>query len=81
MALKRRQFTREFKLQVVREVDAGKPSHGTTRLTRTLSPSGASSFGNIHRRLLPAMAVRTRMRRVSPNSNAWLVASPWKTTC
>ncbi len=25
MALKRRQFTREFKLQVVREVDAGKP--------------------------------------------------------
>ncbi len=25
MALKRRQFTREFKLRVVREVDAGKP--------------------------------------------------------
>jgi transposase len=25
MALKRRQFTRDFKLQVVREVDAGKP--------------------------------------------------------
>ena len=31
MALKRRQFTREFKLQVVREVEAGKPLTQVTR--------------------------------------------------
>jgi transposase len=31
MALKRRQFTREFKLQVVREVDAGKPMSQVAR--------------------------------------------------
>ncbi len=31
MALKRRQFTRDFKLQVVREVAAGKPIAQVTR--------------------------------------------------
>ena len=85
MTLKRRQFTREFKLQVVREVDAGKPMAQVAR-EHSAQPEhrrqvALGSFVNTHRRLLPVRAARTRMRRVSPNSNAWWVASRWKMTC
>ena len=58
MALKRRQFTREFKLQVLREIEAGKSVAQASRehqLHPTLSLNGKSNTRNMPSTPLPAM--------------------------
>jgi transposase len=49
MSLKRRQFTREFKLQVLREIEAGKSTAQASR-EHQVHPSLISRWQNQHRR-------------------------------
>ena len=49
MGLKRRQFTREFKLQVIREVEAGKPVAQVAR-THRVHPTQVGKWQQLHRR-------------------------------
>jgi transposase len=84
MALKRRQFTRDFKLQVVREVDAGKPMAQVARqhqINLNTVAKWRKQLRQYPQTALPVMVALTPMRRVLPNSNAWSVASRWKTIC
>lgn len=53
MGLKRRQFTREFKLQVIREVEAGKPIAQVAR-THRVHPTQVGKWRQVHRRYAEA---------------------------
>lgn len=77
MTLKRRQFTKEFKLQVIREVEAGKTVpklSASTNYIPTRSSSGASSRSSTPSAPSPATARLIKMRRASRNSNGWSVS-------
>ena len=83
VVLKRRTFTREFKLQVIREVEAGRArrkSPANIKSATTPSRSGAASCTSIRSARLPAVATLTQMKRASMNWNAWWAGSPWRTT-
>lgn len=49
VTLKRRQFTREFKLQIVREVEAGKPLAQVARAYE-VHPTQIRRWGQLHQR-------------------------------
>jgi len=81
--LKRRTFTREFKLQVIREVDAGKTQAqvaANIKSATTPSRSGAASCDNIKSARSPVGVTLTPMKLGSTNWNAWWAGSPWRTT-
>ena len=81
--LKRRTFTREFKLQVIREVEAGKSQAQVAReyqVSDNTSRSGAASCANIKSARLPVAATLTPMKLALTNWNAWWAGSPWRTT-
>jgi transposase len=85
MTLKRRQFTRDFKLQVIREVEAGKPLVQAAR-EHQLHPNTIIKWRKLHQQYAQhAFAGNgqtykrpTRMRRASPNWSAWSGNSRWK---
>ena len=81
--LKRRIFTREFKLQVIREVEAGKTQAQVARdyqLSDNTISKSARSCANIRSARLPVAVTPTPMKRASTNWNAWWAGSPWRTT-
>jgi transposase-like protein len=81
--LKRRTFTREFKLQVIREIEAGKTRAQVAReyqiSDNTISKRRRELRQYKSARLPVAVAV-TPMKPGSTNWNAWWGGSPWRTT-
>ena len=77
-AVKRRTFTREFKLKVIREVEAGKSQAQVAREYQSLS--GGASIGSIRIALLLVAVTPTLMKLACTNSSAWWADSPWRMT-
>ena len=81
--VKRRTFTREFKLKVIREVEAGKSQAQVAReyqLTEPRSPSGGDNIGSIRIALLLVVVTPTLTKHAFTNSSAWWGGSPWRMT-
>ena len=82
-ALKRRTFTREFKLQVIREVEAGKTQAQVARdyqLSDNTISKWRRELRKYKERAFAGRGHATPMKRASTNWNAWWVGSPWRTT-
>jgi len=82
-AVKRRAFTGEFKLKVIREVEAGKSQAQVAReyqITETRSPSGGVSIGSIRIALLLAAVTPTLTKLACTNLSASWGGSPWRIT-
>ncbi len=83
MSLKRRQFTKEFKLQIIREIEAGKSQSEATREYQ-LSPNTIVKWRKQHRQYKDrAFAgngrAYTEQARVAELERMW-VGSRWRTT-
>lgn len=82
-AVKRRTFTREFKLKVIREVRLASPrrkSLANIKSPKTPSPSGGDTIGNIRIALLLVVVTPTLTKHDSTLSSAWWADSPWRMT-
>ena len=82
-AVKRRTFTREFKLKVIREVEparARRKSLANIKSPKTRSPSGGASIGSIRIALLLVVVTPTLTKHACTNSSAWWADSPWRMT-
>jgi len=81
--VKRRTFTREFKLKVIREVEAGnlrRKSLANIKSPKPRSPSGGASSGSIRIALLLVVVMPTLTKHACTNSSAWWGGSPWRMT-
>ena len=82
-AVKRRTFTREFKLKVIREVEAGKSQAQVAREYQ-LTENTISKWRRQHRqyqdRALLVVVTPTLTKHACTNSSAWWGGSPWRMT-
>jgi predicted transcriptional regulator len=85
MTLKqRRKFTPEFNSKSWQRsplVNLLPRRPASTNFIRLSSDAGRSNIVSMRIAPSPAMVVLTQMKLASLNSNAWLAASRWKTTC
>jgi transposase len=81
--LKRRTFTREFKLQVIREIEAGKSQAQVAReyqLSDNTISKWRRELRQYKERTFAGGVTLTPMKPASTNWNAWWAGSPWRTT-
>ena len=81
--LKRRTFTREFKLQVIREIEAGKTQAQVAReyqLSDNTISKWRRELRQYKERAFAGRGNALPMKLASTSWNAWWAGSPWRTT-
>jgi transposase len=81
--LKRRTFTREFKLQVIREIEAGKTQAQVAReyqISDNTISKWRRELRQYKERASLVVVTPILMKLASTNWNAWWAGSPWRTT-
>jgi transposase-like protein len=82
-AVKRRTFTREFKLKVIREVEAGKSQAQVARgyqITENRISKWRRQHWQYQDRALLDVVTPTLTKHACTNSSAWWAGSPWRMT-
>ena len=82
-AVKRRTFTREFKLKVIREVEAGKSQAQVAReyqLTENTISKWRRQQRQYQDRAFVVVVTPTPTKHACTNSSAWWGGSPWRMT-